>query len=89
MPTREERARRLNAVLHTLHLIYSEGYKSSAGPTLHRTDLSSEAVRSLSVRALGLQAPVDGNGDRCAIATQMLDRFGPPDRSSLVLRFSP
>src|SRR5438034_10297367 len=43
MPTCEERARRLNAVLHTLYLIYSEGYTSSAGPTLHRTDLSSEA----------------------------------------------
>jgi predicted RNA polymerase sigma factor len=34
MPTREERARRLNAVLHTLYLIYSEGYTSSAGLTL-------------------------------------------------------
>ncbi len=57
MPTREERARRLNAVLHTLYLIYSEGYTSSAGPTLHRTDLSSEAIRL--ARALHQVLPDD------------------------------
>lgn len=57
MPTREERARRLNAVLHTLYLIYSEGYTSSAGPTLHRTDLSSEAMRL--ARALHQVLPDD------------------------------
>jgi predicted RNA polymerase sigma factor len=28
-----------------LYLIFSEGYASSAGPALHRTDLSNEAVR--------------------------------------------
>src|SRR5229473_6531125 len=57
MPTREERARRLNAVLHTLYLIYSEGYTSSADPTLHRTDLSSEAMRL--ARALHQVLPDD------------------------------
>ena len=57
MPTREERARRLNAVRHTLYLIYSEGYTSSAGPTLHRTDLSSEAMRL--ARALHQVLPDD------------------------------
>jgi RNA polymerase sigma factor (sigma-70 family) len=45
MPTDEERAERLSAVLHVLYLIFSEGYTSSIGPDLHRTDLSNEAIR--------------------------------------------
>jgi RNA polymerase sigma factor (sigma-70 family) len=45
MPTEGERAERLSAVLHVLYLIFSEGYTSSVGPELHRTDLSNEAIR--------------------------------------------
>ncbi|HEX6134423.1 MAG TPA: sigma-70 family RNA polymerase sigma factor [Longimicrobiales bacterium] len=45
MPTHAERAERLRAVLHVLYLIFSEGYTSSAGPHLHRVDLSAEAIR--------------------------------------------
>ena len=45
MPTDEERAGRLSAVLHVLYLIFNEGYTSSAGPALHRPDLSNEAIR--------------------------------------------
>jgi len=45
MPTHEERAERLGAVLHVLYLIFSEGYTSSGGPALQRTDLSNEAIR--------------------------------------------
>ncbi|HEX3159780.1 MAG TPA: sigma-70 family RNA polymerase sigma factor [Gemmatimonadaceae bacterium] len=45
MPTHEERAGRLSAVLHVLYLIFNEGYTSSAGPALHRPDLSNEAIR--------------------------------------------
>jgi RNA polymerase sigma factor (sigma-70 family) len=45
MPSAEERVERLTAVLHVLYLIFSEGYASSVGPTLHRTDLSNEAIR--------------------------------------------
>ena len=45
LPTPEERAQRLRAVLHVLYLIFNEGYTSSAGPELHRTDLSQEAIR--------------------------------------------
>src|SRR6185503_20069657 len=43
--TDRERAERLSAVLHILYLIYNEGYATSAGPSLHRTDLSNEAIR--------------------------------------------
>jgi RNA polymerase sigma-70 factor (ECF subfamily) len=32
-------------VLHVLYLIFSEGYASTAGANLYRTDLSSEAIR--------------------------------------------
>jgi predicted RNA polymerase sigma factor len=45
MPTDRERAERLDAVLHVLYLIFNEGYTSSAGPDLHRPDLSNEAIR--------------------------------------------
>lgn len=45
LPTPEERAKRLRAALHVLYLIFNEGYTTSAGPSLHRTELSSEALR--------------------------------------------
>lgn len=45
LPTPQERAQRLRAVLHVLYLIFNEGYTSSAGPDLRRTDLSHEAMR--------------------------------------------
>ena len=45
MPTEQEQAQRLRAVLHVLYLIFNEGYTSSAGPDLRRGDLSHEAIR--------------------------------------------
>ncbi|GAA0951784.1 RNA polymerase sigma factor [Virgisporangium aurantiacum] len=42
MPTGEER---LTAVLHVLYLIFTEGYRTTAGPHLHRADLCAEAIR--------------------------------------------
>ena len=45
LPTNQERAQRLRAVLHVLYLIFNEGYTSSAGPELLRLDLSLEAIR--------------------------------------------
>jgi RNA polymerase sigma factor (sigma-70 family) len=58
MPTHEERAERLKAVLHVLYLIFSEGYTSSSGPALQRTDLSNEAIRL--ARAVHALLPNDG-----------------------------
>ena len=45
MPPEGERAQRLGAVLHVLYLIFTEGYVSTAGSSLYRTDLSTEAIR--------------------------------------------
>jgi predicted RNA polymerase sigma factor len=45
LPTADERAERLDAVLHVLYLIFNEGYATSSGPALQRADLSSEAIR--------------------------------------------
>jgi predicted RNA polymerase sigma factor len=45
MPSAAERAARLDAVLHVLYLMFNEGYASSSGAAVHRTDLSNEAIR--------------------------------------------
>ncbi|PYV19863.1 MAG: RNA polymerase subunit sigma-24 [Acidobacteria bacterium] len=45
LPTSQERAQRLGAVLHVLYLIFNEGYTSSAGPQLQRLELAREAIR--------------------------------------------
>ncbi|MGH7287949.1 MAG: RNA polymerase sigma factor [Myxococcota bacterium] len=58
LPGAKERARRLSSVLHVLYLIFNEGYTTSAGPDLHRTDLSNEAVRL--TRAVHDLLPDDG-----------------------------
>jgi RNA polymerase sigma factor (sigma-70 family) len=58
MPTEGERAERLSAVLHVLYLIFNEGYASSIGPHLHRSDLSNEAIRL--TRAVHNLLPADG-----------------------------
>jgi len=49
LPTAEDRAQRLRAVLHVLYLIFNEGYASSAGPQLRRADLSDEAIRLMRI----------------------------------------
>jgi len=45
MPTTDERAARVRAVLTVLYLIFNEGYTSSAGKELQRTELTQEAIR--------------------------------------------
>lgn len=45
VPTPDVWVGRLGAVMHVLYLIFNEGYTTSGGPELHRTDLSSEALR--------------------------------------------
>jgi RNA polymerase sigma factor (sigma-70 family) len=58
MPAAAERAERLASVLHVLYLVFNEGYASSSGPRLQRTDLSGEAIRL--ARVLHGLLPDDG-----------------------------
>jgi RNA polymerase sigma factor (sigma-70 family) len=45
LPAADERAARVRSVLRVLYLVFNEGYTSSAGQDLHRTELSGEAIR--------------------------------------------
>jgi len=45
MPEPDEWRGRLRSVLRVLYLIFNEGYAASAGPELHRTELTGEAIR--------------------------------------------
>jgi len=58
LPTRQEQAERLRAVLHVLYLIFNEGYTSSAGRRLRRLELSREAIRL--TRCVHTLLPEDG-----------------------------
>jgi len=57
LPSRELRTERLRSVLHVLYLLFNEGYASSNGPDLARTDLSGEAIRL--ARAVHAAVPED------------------------------
>jgi RNA polymerase sigma factor (sigma-70 family) len=58
MPAPDELDDRLSAVLHTLYLIFNEGYTSSSGESLHRAELTHEAIRL--TRMVHRQLPTDG-----------------------------
>jgi predicted RNA polymerase sigma factor len=58
MPTPEEQMARVRSVLHVLYLIFNEGYASSTGRDLHRTELSEEAIRL--TRMVQRMLPDDG-----------------------------
>jgi RNA polymerase sigma factor (sigma-70 family) len=45
MPTPDEWGERLRPVLHTLYLMFNEGYSATSGASVARGDLSAEAIR--------------------------------------------
>jgi RNA polymerase sigma factor (sigma-70 family) len=58
MPPPAELADRLVAVRHVLYLIFNEGYTASSGTSLHRVELTAEAIRL--TRQLRDRLPGDG-----------------------------
>jgi RNA polymerase sigma factor (sigma-70 family) len=59
VPSESDLAQRLGTVLHVLYLIFNEGYTSSEGPELQRTELSTEAIRI--TRKVHALLPQDGD----------------------------
>ena len=57
LPSPDRRPERLRLVLHVLYLLFNEGYTSSSGPDLARTDLSGEGIRL--ARAVHAAMPED------------------------------
>jgi RNA polymerase sigma-70 factor (ECF subfamily) len=45
VPSRADLPERLDAVLHVIYLVFTEGYAASSGESLTRPDLSGEAIR--------------------------------------------
>ncbi len=58
MPPPTERTKRIAAVLQVLYLIFNEGYTASSGSSLHRVELTTEAIRL--TRQLHTLLPEDG-----------------------------
>jgi RNA polymerase sigma factor (sigma-70 family) len=55
LPAQDDRPERFAQVLHVVYLLFNEGYTTSSGPDLARTDLSAEAIRL--ARAIHAAAP--------------------------------
>ncbi|KJK13693.1 RNA polymerase subunit sigma-24 [Terrabacter sp. 28] len=62
MPSGEDRADRVRSVLHVLYLVYNEGYASTHGTTVQRTDLSLEAIRLTRLLVDGLPDHAEAMG---------------------------
>ncbi|GAA3543464.1 RNA polymerase sigma factor [Kribbella ginsengisoli] len=58
LPPADELPERLTAVLAVLYLIFNEGYTASSGESLHRVELSTEAIRL--TRQLQARLPSEG-----------------------------
>jgi RNA polymerase sigma factor (sigma-70 family) len=72
MPTDSDRVERLSAVLHVLYLIFNEGYSSSIGPNLQRSDLAIEAIRLTRAVHHLLPRAGDGAGEVAGLLALML-----------------
>ena len=68
LPAPAERPARLAAVLHVLYLIFTEGYTSTSGPNLHRSELAAEAIRLARV----MHRLLPGDGEVAGLLALML-----------------
>jgi predicted RNA polymerase sigma factor len=78
-PDSEEWRGRLRSVLHVLYLVFNEGYAATAGPNLHRADLSGEAIRL--ARELHRVLPEHGEAS-ALLALMLLTEARRPARTS-------
>jgi RNA polymerase sigma factor (sigma-70 family) len=68
LPPPQQLARRLRSVLRVLYLLFNEGYTTSSGPDLARTDLSGEAIRLARI----MRASVPGDPEVTGLLALML-----------------
>src|SRR5206468_12263090 len=69
IPTGDELTRRLDSVLHSLYLLFNEGYKASSGENLVKEELCFEAIR---LAALVAEHPVGNQPRAHALLALML-----------------
>ena len=80
LPPIQDRGERLGAVLHTLYLIFNEGYAATSGPTLYRKDLSTEAIRLTRMVHELLPDQRGGDGTPCADGAHRRQAPGSPQK---------
>ncbi len=68
LPPPEQLPDRLRSVLRVLYLLFNEGYTTSSGPDLARTDLSGEAIRLARI----MRAAVPGDAEVTGLLALML-----------------
>jgi RNA polymerase sigma factor (sigma-70 family) len=68
LPPESERGDRLRVVLQVLYLVFNEGYAATSGPGVHRTDLTTEAIRLARI----LHRLMPGNGEVAGLLALML-----------------
>ncbi|HVB45456.1 MAG TPA: DUF6596 domain-containing protein [Streptosporangiaceae bacterium] len=78
LPPPDQRADRLRLVRHVLYLLFNEGYTSSGGPDLSRTDLSGEAIRLARMMCAALPDDAEVSG---LLALMLLTDARRPARS--------
>ena len=68
LPSPAHRAERLRSVLHVVYLLFNEGYASSSGDVVARSDLSGEAIRL----ARGVHAALPDDDEVAGLLALML-----------------
>ena len=68
LPPEPERSDRLRVVLHALYLVFNEGYTTTSGTAVHRTDLTAEAIRLARI----LHVLMPGEGEAAGLLALML-----------------